>query len=125
MAHVRSINSKLVRLEASHISPTMFGTNGFNSKLVRLEDTRFKERYPTLAEFQFQTGAIRSFFIVRVSVKIFVFQFQTGAIRSEYLGQNGPTENIGFQFQTGAIRSRARDITPVLIHKVSIPNWCD
>ena len=55
-------------------------------------------------EFQFQTGAIKSYRRCPGRFRANVFQFQTGAIKS-HSRQSRRARLCEFQFQTGAIKS--------------------
>ena len=55
----------------------------FNSKLVRLEEKHKRHVRLPDAEFQFQTGSIKSK-AVADKAKVESFQFQTGSIKSRW-----------------------------------------
>ena len=74
--------------------------------------------------FQFQNGAIKSFWAFPIWVTQIPFQFQNGAIKSL---QNGLLlEGVqAFQFQNGAIKRKLEFCKPDETPIVSIPKWCD
>ena len=84
---------------------------GFNSKLVRLEvggyDSILSELSMGWTMFQFQTGAIRSRLIAKIS--------QTTANEGSF---NSKLVRLEVNVMADQVNSDSQ-------HNVSIPNWCD
>ena len=99
-AACQCFNSKLVRLKDQARTAVARRRRGFNSKLVRLK-VQSVVRRAVAAEFQFQTGSIKSVRYIYLCAWYREFQFQTGSIKRTVLEQK---------------RS---------ISDVSIPNWFD
>ena len=120
-----SFNSKLVRLKA--FLPLVLSyqvlKRCFNSKLVRLKAVRITFKDNTQAQFQFQTGSIKSRASLSVRLVSMLFQFQTGSIKSFRRVQGRKCRH---GFNSKLVRLKVRMKLHMLSTKlVSIPNWFD
>ncbi len=90
------------------LSIPMTRESSFNSSLVRLRVEKTADNLLDIVMFQFQFGAIKSYFIHKLFFKYQMFQFQFGAIKSSTLSSESNQFRM-FQFQFGAIKSKIHE----------------
>ena len=115
MAHVRSFNSKLVRIRsvrgAMNCATTSQEDKGFNSKLVRI---RRRKSYAHMCS----NGTCAAM------AHVHKFQFQTGSIRSPSLVWK--PASLDLCFNSKLVRLEVYSGCSCIFYKqVSIPNWFD